>query len=293
MKQDIEGIIADTDEDIEIGLFIEAIKLKYGYDFSDYSHAHITRRIQNRLGKSPCKSILELAHHVIKDEDLFREVLSDFSINVTAMFRDPLFFKYLRETILPVLESYPKINIWHAGCSSGEEVYSMAILLKECGLYERCQIYATDFNCNILKKAKDGIYSLEEIREYTTNYNLAGGAYSFSDYYLAKYDSAILELDLKRRIVFAEHDLVADGSFGEMNLILCRNVLIYFKRALQNRVKRLFLDSLAKGGYLCLGPKETLAYSEVAPNFETVSEEFRVYRKRMKWMDGAYEPVVD
>lgn len=269
-------------EDIEAALFLEAVKMKYGYDFSGYSQAHIKRRIKNRLGKSGCQSILELAHHVIEDAALFGDVLSDFSINVTAMFRDPAFFKYLRNHVIPVLESYPQINIWHAGCSSGEEVYSMAILLKECGLYDRCQIYATDFNCNILSKAKDGIYSLEEIREYTQNYNLAGGTRSFSEYYLAKYDHAILELDLKRKIVFAEHNLVADGSFGEMNLIICRNVLIYFKKPLQNRVNRLFLDSLSKGGYLCLGPKETLAYSDVAADFESVSEEFKVYRKRMK-----------
>ncbi len=269
-------------EDIEAALFLEAIKMKYGYDFSGYSRAHIKRRIQNRLGKTGFQSILELAHHVIKDETLFSKVLSDFSINVTAMFRDPAFFKYLRNHVIPVLESYPQINIWHAGCSSGEEVYSMAILLKECGLYDRCQIYATDFNCNILSKAKDGIYSLEEIREYTQNYNLAGGTRSFSEYYLAKYNHAILELDLKRKIVFAEHNLVADGSFGEMNLILCRNVLIYFKKPLQNRVNRLFLDSLSKGGYLCLGPKETLAYSDVSADFESVSEEFKVYRKRMR-----------
>lgn len=271
-----------NDEDIETALFIEAIKMKYGYNFRDYSRAHIKRRIISRLKKSSCKSIMELAHRVIKDEALFREVLLDFSINVTEMFRDPIFFKYLKENILPVLESYPLIKIWHAGCSSGEEVYSMAILLRECGLYDRCQIYATDFNSKILGMAKDGIYSLEAIKDYTKNYNLAGGTHSFSDYYIAKYDSAILELDLKRKIVFAEHNLVTDGSFGEMNLIICRNVLIYFEKTLQNRVDRLFMDSLVKGGYLCLGSKETLAYSDVAENFETISEEFKIYRKHMK-----------
>lgn len=269
-------------EDIEAALFLEAVRLKYGYDFSGYSRAHIKRRILSRLYRSDCGSILELAHRAIYDEKFFSEVLSDFSINVTAMFRDPLFFKFIREQIVPVLETYPQINIWHAGCSSGEEVYSMAILLKECGLYDRARIYATDFNGGILEKAKDGIYSLEEIREYTMNYNLAGGLRSFSDYYFVKYDNAVLEMDLKRNILFAEHNLVADGVFGEMNLILCRNVLIYFRRPLQNRVNQLFLDSLAKGGYLCLGPKETLAYSDVAEAFETVSEEFRIYRMRRK-----------
>lgn len=270
------------DDDIETALFIEAMKMKYGYNFSDYSRAHIKRRIKNRLGKSDCKNIMELTYRVIKDESFFREVLLDFSVNVTEMFRNPVFFKYLRENIIPVLESYPLIKIWHAGCSSGEEVYSMAIMLQECGLYERCQIYATDFNSNIIGKAKEGIYSLESIKEYTKNYNLAGGTHSFSDYYIVKYDNAILKTDLKRKIMFAEHNLVTDGCFGEMNLIICRNVLIYFQRTLQNRVDRLFMDSLVNGGYLCLGSKETLAYSDVVENFETVSEEFKIYRKYMK-----------
>jgi chemotaxis protein methyltransferase CheR len=278
-----------NNEDIETALFIEAIKMKYGYNFSEYSRAHIKRRIRNRLVKSGMNNILELAHRVLEDEDFFRTVLLDFSINVTEMFRDPHFFNYLRKSIIPVLESYPQIKIWHAGCSSGEEVYSMAILLKECGLYDRCQIYATDFNEKILEKAKDGIYSLEAIKEYTKNYILAGGTNSFSDYYLAKYDNAILENDLKKNLTFAQHNLVTDGSFGEMNLIICRNVLIYFNRSLQNRVDGLFLDSLVKGGYLCLGSKETLSYSDVADQFDTISGEFKIYRKSMKVKGSMYE----
>ncbi len=275
-----------SDEDIQISLFIEAIKMKYGYDFKDYSRAHIKRRIRNRLEKSEFKNIMELTHHVIVSDVFFREVLLDFSINVTAMFRDPDFFKYLRINVIPMLESYPLIKIWHAGCSSGEEVYSMAIFLKECGLYDRCQIYATDFNSKIIDKAKAGIYSLESIKEYTKNYNLSGGTQSFSDYYVAKYDNAILQADLKRKIVFAEHNLVTDGSFGEMNLIICRNVMIYFEKTLQNRVNSLFVKSLVKGGYLCLGSKETLAFSDAAENFETLSEEFKVYRRFMNVMES-------
>ena len=271
-----------NNEDIETHLFLEAIKMKYGYNFSEYSRAHIKRRIKNRLGKSGINNILELTHKVLEDETFFRDVLLDFSINVTEMFRDSQFFKYIRESIIPVLESYPQIKIWHAGCSSGEEVYSMAILLKESGLYDRCQIYATDFNGRIIEKAKSGIYSLEAMKEYTKNYILAGGTHSFSDYYIAKYDNAILELDLKKRITFAEHNLVTDGSFGEMNLIICRNVMIYFDRNLQNRVNNLFSDSLIKGGYLCLGSKETLSFSDVIDKFDTVSEEFKIYRKLMK-----------
>ena len=271
-----------NNEDIEISLFIDAIKKKYGYNFSEYSRAHIKRRIKNRLVKSKMNNILELTHNVLEDEVFFREVLLDFSINVTEMFRDPQFFKYIRESIMPVLESYPQIKVWHAGCSSGEEVYSMAILLKECGLYDRCQIYATDFNEKIIEKAKTGIYSREAIKKYTKNYILAGGTQSFSDYYMVKYDHAILELDLKKRITFAQHNLVTDGSFGEMNLIICRNVLIYFNRGLQNRVDKLFSDSLIKGGYLCLGSKETLIYSDVIEKFDTISEEFKIYCKHMK-----------
>ncbi len=271
-----------NNEDIETYLFIEAVKKKYGYNFSEYSRSHIKRRIKNRVAISGMNNILELTHSVLENEDFFRDVVLDFSINVTEMFRDPQFFKYIRESVIPVLESYPQIKIWHAGCSSGEEVYSMAILLKECGLYDRCQIYATDFNGKIIEKAKSGIYSLEAIKEYTKNYILAGGTQSFSDYYIAMYDHAILELDLKKRITFAEHNLVTDGSFGEMNLIICRNVLIYFERGLQNRVNKLFSNSLIKGGYLCLGSKETLVYSDVINTFDTISEEYKIYRKHMK-----------
>lgn len=271
-----------NNEDIETELFIEAIERKYGYNFKDYSRAHIKRRIKNRLIKNGVGNILELTYRVLYDEKYFKEVLLDFSINVTEMFRDPQFFIYLRDNIMPVLESYPQIKIWHAGCSSGEEAYSMAILLKEYGLYDRCQIYATDFNENILKIAKESIYSLESIKEYTKNYNMAGGKASFSDYYIAKYDSAILDTGLKKNITFAQHNLVTDGSFGQMNLIVCRNVLIYFDRKLQNRVNTLFSDSLVKGGYLCLGSKETLRYSDVFNSFNTISEEFKIYRKLMK-----------
>ncbi len=271
-----------NDEDIETALFIEAIKLKYGYNFSGYSRAHIKRRIQNRLAKSDCNNIMELAHRAIKDESFFREVLSDFSINVTEMFRDPDFFKYLRNEIIPVLATYPQIKIWHAGCASGEEAYSMAIILKEAGILHRCQIYATDFNSRTLSKAKEGIYDLEAIKDYTKNYNLSGGIYSFSDYYIAKYDHAILNSDLKQNIVFAEHNLVTDGSFGEMNLILCRNVLIYFEKTLQDEVNQLFLDSLSKGGYLCLGSKEALEQGMIENYFDTVNELFKIYRKKRK-----------
>ncbi|MGB3368541.1 MAG: protein-glutamate O-methyltransferase CheR [Acidaminobacteraceae bacterium] len=269
-------------EDIEIALFIEAIKQKYGYDFKEYSRAHIKRRVKARLFKSGISNISELTHLVIYKEEFFKEVLLDFSINVTEMFRDPDFFKSVRDLVFPVLESYPMVKIWHAGCSSGEEVYSMAIMLKEYGIYDRCQIYATDFNEKILKKAREGIYSLELMKEYTKNYIAVGGKESFSDYYIAKYDSVIFESYLKKNITFAVHNLVTDGEFGEMNLIVCRNVMIYFDKALQNKVSTLFSRSLLKGGYLCLGTKETLKYFDGYDQFTETSEESKIYRKNMK-----------
>lgn len=269
-------------EDIELALFIEAIKQKYGYDFKEYSRAHMKRRVKARLLKSGISNISELTHRVIYEETFFKEVLPDFSINVTEMFRDPDFFKSVREVVFPVLESYPMVKIWHAGCSSGEEVYSMAIMLKEYGIYDRCQIYATDFNEKILKKAREGIYSLELMKEYTKNYIAVGGKKSFSDYYIAKYDSVIFESELKKNITFAEHNLVTDGEFGEMNLIICRNVMIYFDKALQNKVNKLFSKSLLKGGYLCLGTKETLKYFDGYDQFTEVLEESKIYRKNMK-----------
>lgn len=270
------------DEDIELSLFIQAMEIKYGYDFKEYSRAHMKRRVKARLIKSNISNILELTHKVIYDEKFFKEVLLDFSINVTEMFRDPDFFKRVREMIFPVLESYPVVKIWHAGCSSGEEVYSMAIMLKEYGIYDRCQIYATDFNETILKRAKEGIYSLELMKEYTKNYISVGGLNSFSDYYIANYDNAIFESELKKNITFAEHNLVTDGKFGQMNLIICRNVLIYFDRSLQNRVNSLFSDSLLRGGYLCLGTKETLKYFDGYAEFTDIDEELKIYRKNRK-----------
>lgn len=223
-------------EDIEVHLFLEAIFLRYGYDFRNYSRSHIKRRLLNRLNLSEFESIPDLQSEVLKDQDLFHDILKDFSINVTEMFRDPDLFKYIREEIIPVLKSYPRIRIWHAGCSTGEEVYSMAILLKEEGLYDRCTIYATDFNKNVLDKAKEGIYPLDIIKNYTSNYISAGGKEDFADYYVAKYDSIIFNSTLKENITFAEHNLATDHVFNDMHLIICRNVLIYFDIDLQNRV---------------------------------------------------------
>ena len=270
----------DENEDIEIRLLLEAIYMKYGYDFRGYSNAHMKRRILRRMTVAGINSIKDMQYKVLYDKEFLKTILSDFSINVTEMFRDPLFYKAFRNEVVPVLKTYPFIKVWHAGCSTGEEVYSMAILLKEEGLYDRAQIYATDFNDIVLHKGKEGIYPIDAIKEYTYNYQQAGGKASFSDYYIAKYDSVILEQSLKEKIVFAEHNLVTDGVFGEMNVVLCRNVLIYFNRELQSRVIKLFLDSLCNACFLCLGSKETIKFSSCADYFEPFIESEKIYRKK-------------
>ncbi|MCD4773662.1 MAG: protein-glutamate O-methyltransferase CheR [Bacteroidales bacterium] len=266
---------------IEIKLLLEAIFTKYGYDFRNYSKAHIKRRILHRVSASNLNSISEIQHKVLYDKDFFEIILRDLSINVTEMFRDPSFYKHLREEVVPILKTYPYIKIWHAGCSTGEEVYSMAILLKEEGIYDRTQIYATDFNKLVLQAAKEGIYPINKIKEFTYNYQKAGGVNSFSDHYTAKYDSVILNKSLKKNIVFAEHNLVTDNVFAEVNVVICRNVLIYFDKKLQNRVFNLFEESLIQGGYLCLGSKESLSFSNNFNKYTIISDKEKIYKKKL------------
>lgn len=271
---------ATTNENIEIQLLLQAIYMKYGYDFRNYSKASIKRRILQSLSRSELTTISEMQHRVLYDEQFFSSLLMNLSINVTEMFREPLFFRTIREKIIPILKKEPFIKVWHAGCATGEEVYSMAILLKEDGMYERAQIYATDFNQNVIQKAKDGIYPISSMKEYTKNYKIAGGRSSFADYYTARYDHAIMEKSLKKNIVFADHNLATDWVFGEMNVIFCRNVLIYFTRELQDRAIRLFRDSLGDGGFLCLGSKESIRFSEYSNDFEDAALGEKIYRKK-------------
>jgi len=273
-------------ENIEIEMLLEAIYRKYGYDFRSYSRASIKRRILHRLAISRLKSISELQHRVLYHIEFFEKLLMDFSINVTEMFRDPEFYKTLVKEIIPVLQTFPYIKIWHAGCSTGEEVYSMAIILKEEGLYDRTQIYATDFNEVVLRQARQGIFPLERIKDYTYNYQRSGGKESFANYYTAKYDSAIVDQSLKKNIVFAGHNLATDGVFGEMNMIVCRNVLIYFKKNLQNHVLGLFKASLRHHGFLCLGTKESLMFTEHENDFEAVAGKVKIYRKKIKTLEN-------
>jgi chemotaxis protein methyltransferase CheR len=273
--------IINKNINIEIQLLIEAIYQKFGYDFRNYSKAHIKRRILYRLSASELKSVSEMQYKVLYEDGFIDILLKDLSINVTEMFRDPPFYKAIREEIIPIIKTYPFFKIWHAGCSTGEEVYSMAIILKEEGIYDRAQIYATDFNKLVLKKAKEGIYHIDKIKEYTRNYQKAGGINSFSDYYTAKYDSVLLDKSLKKNIVFADHNLVIDSVFGEMNVIICRNVLIYFNRDLQNNVINLFEKSLIPGGFLCLGSKENLKLSENVSNFKVIDDKEKMYKKKL------------
>jgi chemotaxis protein methyltransferase CheR len=266
---------------IEIELILQAVYNMYGYDFRNYSKAHVKRRLLNRLVTSNLKSISEMQHKVLREPEFFEIMLRDLSINVTEMFRDPSFYKALRKEVIPVLKTYPFIKIWHAGCSTGEEVYSFAVLLKEEGLYDRAQIYATDFNHDVLDIAKKGIYPIDRIKEFTANYQAAGGTQSFSDYYMANYNSVIFDQSLKKNLVFAEHNLVTDSVFAEVNLVICRNVLIYFNKDLQNRVITLFYDSLNNGGYLALGSKETIQFTSKADKFETINATEKVYKKKI------------
>jgi chemotaxis protein methyltransferase CheR len=267
-------------ENIEIQLLLQAIYLKYGYDFRNYAKASIKRRIHHRMNKESIDSISMMQHKVLYDVAFFERLLLDMSINVTEMFRDPNFYLALRKHVIPKLHEQSYIKIWHAGCSTGEEAYSMAILLKEEGLYDKTQIYATDMNEVVLKQAKEGIFSIRKLQQYTSNYQKAGGQEAFSNYYTAHYDHVVMDKSLKENILFSDHNLAVDGVFGEMHLILCRNVLIYFNRELQNRVIGLFYDSLASNGILCLGSKESLRLSEYAYDFDYIAREEQVYIKK-------------
>lgn len=266
-------------ENLEIDLLLDAVLRKYGYDFRGYSRASVKRRIMAVLHETKLERITDLIHLVLIDSTAFETMLRALSINVTEMFRDSTFFLAVRKTVIPYLRTRDSIRIWHAGCATGEEVYSMAILLKEAGLEKRCRIYATDINGTVLNAAKEGIYPLDRMKEFTANYQRAGGDHSFGDYYSARYGSAIIDQSLKTNMTFAVHNLANDKVFGEMDLVVCRNVLIYFNKELQNRVLGLFADSLEPGGILCLGSKESIAFSSRRTDFEVMVEKERIYRK--------------
>ncbi len=268
-----------TTENIEVELIIEAIHRKYGYDFRGYSRASVKRRLKHRRSLTGLNTLTDVQREILYDPDFFHTLLQDMSINVTEMFRDPPFYKTLREVILPSFTDHELIKIWHAGCSTGEEVYSIAILLQELGMYDKSRIYATDFDTTVLHKAKEGIYPANLLQSYIKNYRKSGGIMSFADYYSANYELVMMDKSLKKNILFSDHNLVSDGVFGDMDLIVCRNVLIYFGRELQDRVFKLFCDSLHPGAYLCLGTKETIRVSRYSDMFENVVEGEKIYKK--------------
>jgi chemotaxis protein methyltransferase CheR len=266
-------------EQLEVQLLLEGIFKQYGFDFRSYAYASVRRRLWKRIEAEGLATISGLQERVLHEPAMMERLLLDLSINVTAMFRDPGFYRVFREQVVPTLRTYPFIRLWHAGCATGEEVYSMAMLLEEESLYERSRIYATDINEVVLQKAKAGIFPIDRMQEYTENYIAAGGKRAFSDYYVAKYDGALFSPSLTRNVVFSQHNLVTDSSFSEFNAILCRNVLIYFDKSLQARVHELFYNSLAMFGILALGSRESLRFSPYEDCYEQINGPEKIYRK--------------
>lgn len=269
-------------ESAELRRLLTSIRNVYGYDFTDYAEASVIRRVTHFMRANKIGTIQGLDEVLLRNETMFAHFVQEFTVNVTEMFRDPSFYKSLREHVLKHLATYPIIKIWIAGCSTGEEVYSIAILLKEEGLLNRAVIYATDINQRALQVAKEGIYRMELMKSYTINYQKAGGKKTFSDYYAAKYDAVMMDKSLRNNIVFSLHNLAVDTSFNEFQLILCRNVLIYFNQRLQNKAINLFYDSLSPFGFLALGNKESLLFSDKIGNFATVDRHEKIYRKEDK-----------
>ncbi|MCF6777026.1 protein-glutamate O-methyltransferase CheR [Thiotrichales bacterium 19X7-9] len=267
-------------EIVEVDLLLHAIEKAYGYDFRHYAKSSLKRRLNLFMDNYQITSYIHLTDIILHNSNLFEELLKHLSITVTAMFRDPLFYRSFKENILPVLKTYPFVKIWSAGCATGEEIYSLAILLHEEGFLEKTTLYATDFNNQALNIAKKGIYSTEHMKKFIDNYNQFGGRESFSNYYTAKYDAIKLHDFLKDSIAFANHNLVTDRSFGEMNVILCRNVMIYFDNDLTNKVLSLFKHSLCHRGFLCIGTKETLQFSQVENDFDVIDKQMKIYQKR-------------
>ena len=266
-------------EKLEVELLMEGVFRQYGFDFRSYAYSSLKRRLWKRILAEGLATVSQLQDRVLHDPAMMEKLLLDLSINVTAMYRDPSFYAAFRAEVVPLLRTYPFIRIWHAGCSTGEEVYSMAILLREVGLYDRARIYATDINEVVLQRARAGIFPLDKMQEYTQNYLRAGGSESFSQYYTAMYDGARFDPGLTRNVVFSQHNLVTDGSFAEFNVIVCRNVMIYFDRELQNRVHELFYNSLVNFGILGLGSKESMRFTRFESHYEAVNAKEKIYRR--------------
>ncbi len=265
-------------KDEEVEYLIKDVYAMYGYDFSEYSRASFKRRVNRICLIDRFTSFAELRYTILNDPEYLKRFIEEITVNVTEMFRDPQFFKTLREKILPQLGTYPLIRIWVAGCSTGEEAYSMAILLKEANLYHKSLIYGTDLNPSVLETARTGVFPLQQMKLYSENYILSGGKKDFSDYYTANYDSVKFDKSLQEKLILSTHNLVSDSSFNSFQLIICRNVLIYFDRGLQERVFRLFDNSLENLGFLALGAKETLRFSKLDKNFQQVDDQ-KIWKK--------------
>jgi chemotaxis protein methyltransferase CheR len=270
---------SDDLERIEVQLLLEAIYQHYGFDFRGYALGSLKRRLWRRAYGEKVETLSALQDRVLHDPAVMDRLLLDLSINVTAMFRDPTFFKAFREKVVPLLRTYPFVRIWNAGCSTGEETYSLAILLKEEGLYERTRIYATDINDRVLERARAGRFPLEKMRDFTANYLRAGGKEEFSAYYTVEGQEARFTEELASQVVFAQHNLVSDAPFNEFNVIVCRNVMIYFGKTLQDRVHELFYDSLEALGVMALGHKESIKFSRYEDRYEPLDVQEKLYRK--------------
>lgn len=266
-------------EQIELDLFVQALHRRHGLDFSQYASASLIRRVRQLVKTHHSGSISALTTRLLYEANFVKPVIEGLSVPVSEMFRDPPVFRALREHVFPMLASYPHITIWVAGCAHGQEAYSLAILLEEAGLYDRCQIFATDFNHEALRRAHEGIYPARDAQQWSRRYLEAGGTHSFADYYSARYNFIKLDQRLRRNITFTGHNLVGDKVFCETHLVLCRNVLIYFSEALQNQTMELFNASLVRGGYLCLGLRESLDYSPVAGEYSVLDRKLRLYRQ--------------
>jgi chemotaxis protein methyltransferase CheR len=270
----------DPDADIELRLLIDAIYLKYHYDFRSYSAASMMRRMTAAMTRFHCSTLSQLQDRVLHEPTMFPSLLDFLTVQVSEMFRDPGHFKALRERVVPMLRTYPSLKIWVAGCSAGEEVYSLAILLREEGLLSRTLIYATDINAHALQRAEAGVYEIDRIAGFTDNHRLSGARTSLSDYYTAAYGRAVFDRTLREHIVFSDHSLATDSVFAEVQLVSCRNVLIYFNRDLQDRALGLFHESLCRKGFLGLGAKESLRFSSYSEAFDEVDRAQRVFQKR-------------
>ena len=272
--------MSDPNFDIELQLLVDAIYLKYHFDFRGYARASLKRRLKTAMLRFSCLTLSQLQHMVLHDAAVFPVLLDYLTVQVSEMFRDPDYFRALREEVVPLLRTYPSLKVWVAGCSTGEEVYSLAILLREEGLLERTLVYATDINPHALKRAEAGVYELDRIANFTLNHQKSGARSSLSDYYTAGYGRAVFDKSLRQHVVFSDHSLATDSVFAEVQLVSCRNVLIYFDRTLQNRALGLFRDALCRKGFLGLGAKESLRFSACADAFSDFVRDERIYQRQ-------------